>query len=312
MLKGMSNYWVQRVNESKTNPVSYGYYNVCGPDTSHPAVNNSGFTNMVAVETLNYSIRAAEILNVSYPAKWKMINYDNMEIAYDSKNEYHPEFEGYTLGEAVNQPGIIYFGYPYKYYQHVGEDDIYLNDINTYYNVSYKLHTMQWSFFMINYMILNKYDLAMKSFEYTLGSLVENASNPNPFKVWTEGSDGSGADHFVTDQGGFLQTFLYGFGGLDINDNYLGLNTQFMPYEQMNFIGIDYRNNVIDFEIFNISKAEIVLNITVTKCMDVDKYGLMISYANATKISPLTPNKTVSVSSTLLPGKIYNAHTYYT
>eukprot|EP01084_Bolivina_argentea_P215463 365805_1 len=53
MLYGMSNFWIQRVN--KFNDNLYGYSNVTGPDTSHPTVNNSGYTNMVAIETLNYS-----------------------------------------------------------------------------------------------------------------------------------------------------------------------------------------------------------------------------------------------------------------
>ncbi len=50
---------IQRVN--KFNENSYGYSTVTGPDTSHPNVNNSGYTNMVALETLN-------ILNITYPS----------------------------------------------------------------------------------------------------------------------------------------------------------------------------------------------------------------------------------------------------
>eukprot|EP01084_Bolivina_argentea_P215464 365807_1 len=68
MLYGMSNFWIQRVN--KFNDNLYGYSNVTGPDTSHPTVNNSGYTNMVAIETLNYSIKAANILNITYPIDW--------------------------------------------------------------------------------------------------------------------------------------------------------------------------------------------------------------------------------------------------
>eukprot|EP01084_Bolivina_argentea_P215461 365803_1 len=308
MLFAMSNYYIQRVNKLQNN--LYSYLNVTGADQTRSAVNvnSSGFTNMVAIETLNYSMKAANILNISYPNNWNEINYDNILIIFDSKNNYHPEYDGYKMGQHLVQPGIIYFGYPYNYFYRISDDkDIYLNDLNIYYNVSTKHHTMQWSMFMINYMILNKYDLAMESLKYTLSSLVSNSTDPNPFKVWTEGSDGSGCDHFLSDQGGFLQTFLFGFGGFSINSNYLQINAQFMPYKQMNFIGVDYQNNNIDFNMYNISQSNILVNITVTDCIDIRKYLLLVLYDNNTKNYSLNINQTVTISNDMQPAKIVRA-----
>eukprot|EP01084_Bolivina_argentea_P215462 365804_1 len=306
MLFAMSNYYIQRVNKLQNN--LYSYLNVTGADQTRSAVNvnSSGFTNMVAIETLNYSMKAANILNISYPNNWNEINYDNILIIFDSKNNYHPEYDGYKMGQHLVQPGIIYFGYPYNSYTN---ENIYFNDLNIYYNVSSLHHTMQWSMFMINYMMLNQYDLAMNSFKYMLLSLISNdtITNINPFKVWTEGTDGSGCSHFLTDAGGFLQTFLFGFGGINIGSNGLQINVQFLPYKQMNFIGVDYQNNNIDFNMYNISQSNILVNITVTDCIDIRKYLLLVLYDNNTKNYSLNINQTVTISNDMQPAKIVRA-----
>lgn len=69
---------------------------------------------------------------------------------------------------------------------------------------------MTWSMFAVGWMELKDArragDLLGRSF----------ANITEPFKVWTENADGSGAVNFLTGMGGFLQAALFGFTGFRI------------------------------------------------------------------------------------------------
>ena len=64
---------------------------------------------------------------------------------------------------------------------------------------------------------------------------------------FNEQSSGNGCDQFITSGGGFLQTVIYGFAGIDIRDKCLEINVPNIgtssQWKQLNLIGIDYQYN---------------------------------------------------------------------
>jgi len=68
--------------------------------------------------------------------------------------------------------------------------------------------------------------------------------------VWTENKDGKGATNFITGMGGYLQSILFGFGGLRLRDNSLDVDPVLPPgCTEMNFTGIDYLGSSLDMAV---------------------------------------------------------------
>ncbi|XP_020767781.1 protein-glucosylgalactosylhydroxylysine glucosidase isoform X3 [Odocoileus virginianus] len=69
---------------------------------------------------------------------------------------------------------------------------------------------MTWSMFAVGWMELKDPGRAWALLEKSFANVTE------PFKVWTENADGSGAVNFLTGMGGFLQAVLFGVTGFRI------------------------------------------------------------------------------------------------
>ena len=66
-------------------------------------------------------------------------------------------------------------------------------------------------------------------------------------KVWSEVKGGLGSPNFLTGMGGFLQSILFGYGGLRLKPDSLEINPTLPPNcDSMNFTGIDYMGNSLD------------------------------------------------------------------
>ncbi len=67
-------------------------------------------------------------------------------------------------------------------------------------------------------------------------------------KVWTESRNGHGAVNFITGAGGFLQTLVFGYGGVRVHPNHLLFEHTYLPpgTDALNLIGIDYLNASFD------------------------------------------------------------------
>ena len=49
------------------------------------------------------------------------------------------------------------------------------------------------------------------------------------YQVWTELADGSGATNFITGMGGYLQSVLFGYGGLRMHPDRIDFNCTPVP-----------------------------------------------------------------------------------
>eukprot|EP01084_Bolivina_argentea_P205595 351187_1 len=283
MLEGISNFFTQRVYYNETSKL-YGYIDVCPPDESHGFVNNSIYTNNGAQVVLNFTIEAAKMLNISYSIKWETIA-TNMYIPFDPIHNYHPEFDGYKIGTIVKQADVILLSYPWQFQM---ADEIHVNDLLLYENATNQGGPeMTWSMFVINWIGVGHYKRAMQYYNISYVSIQK------PFKIWTETANGGGTVNFITGAGGYLQSFIFGFGGLRLFDAYLLVNFTFIPWTQMNLIGIDYKYNSINFNMYNDTSMDITV---VYRNQEINNQLVVTYFDNNNKITlKLNVNKTVNI-----------------
>ncbi|KAK2553759.1 Protein-glucosylgalactosylhydroxylysine glucosidase [Acropora cervicornis] len=106
-------YWASRVEYDVASD-RYVINHVMPPDEYHYPVNNSVYTNVVAKINLLFAKEAATALGRESPQEWSTIA-EKLVIPFDSENNFHPEYEGYTLDKEVKQADAILIGYPLMY-----------------------------------------------------------------------------------------------------------------------------------------------------------------------------------------------------
>lgn len=245
LIRATSEFWASRAvyNDSKK---GYVIYDVMPPDEDAEVVNNSAYTNTIAKMNLEF---AYEVLpNAS--ESWKTIA-ENMYVPIDDTNNYHPEYDGYR-GIEVKQADVILLGFPLMVNMSI---EVRRSDLNFYEpRTNPRGPAMTKSMFAVGWLDVGDYTRAEKSFNESY------VNTKDPFMVWTEGVDGGGAVNFITGAGGFLQSVLFGYGGLRLRgNNQLQFNPRLLPgATQVRFIGIDYHGNSIDFLIGG-SKSQIAV-----------------------------------------------------
>ena len=70
------------------------------------------------------------------------------------------------------------------------------------------------------------------------------------FQVWTELADGSGATNFITGMGGYLQSILFGYGGLRMYTDRIDFNCTPIPDTTGFTIRGAYVSTCLDIPIF--------------------------------------------------------------
>lgn len=78
--------------------------------------------------------------------------------------------------------------------------------------------------------------------------------------MWSENSDGSGAVNFLTGMGGYLQSVLFGYGGIRLYDDFMSFNPKLINgTTKITFTGISYRSCTL-----NLAYSLNELNLTLT------------------------------------------------
>ncbi|XP_070568257.1 protein-glucosylgalactosylhydroxylysine glucosidase-like isoform X1 [Ptychodera flava] len=239
-VESIAEFWKCRAKWNATRN-KYEIHDVMGPDEYHQNVNNSVYTNIVAQISLQLPYYAAKFINASVPPEWKDIA-DKMYIPFDEEKQYHPEYDSYTNGTVVKQADVILLGFPLLINM---SETVRRNDL-TYYEEHTDSHgpAMTWGMFTIGWLELGEIDKANSFFSRSFANIQE------PFKVWTEVSDGSGAINFCTGMGGFLQAVLFGYGGFRLYQDSLDFNPVLPPNTTgFNITGINYLGSSMDFVI---------------------------------------------------------------
>jgi hypothetical protein len=100
---------------------------------------------------------------------------------------------------------------------------------------------MTWAMHTIGFLDLKDEIEAAKFFERSHSVYVRE-----PFKVWSETMPGvPAAGNFITGAGGFLQSVIVGYGGIQLHSDRMVLRSSYLPEETTNleFKGITYMNN---------------------------------------------------------------------
>lgn len=203
MIKACADFWASRVE--KNGPGKYDIKNVVAADEWAENVDNNAFTNAAAKANLRYAVMAAGILHQPIDSDWIDVekNIPILKLA----NGVTSEFAGYD-GIKIKQADVNLLAYPLK---EITDPAQIKKDLEYYGSrIGEGSPAMTHAIFAVLYARLNEPQKAFDAFE--------KAYIPNklpPFGVLAETAGGTNP-YFATGAGGYLQSVLFGFGGLDI------------------------------------------------------------------------------------------------
>jgi trehalose/maltose hydrolase-like predicted phosphorylase len=180
----------------------YGINGIIPPDEYAENVNNSIYTNVIAQITFEFAIELAKEFGKSVPTEWQTLSEN---LFMPKKGDLHLEYEGYD-GRKIKQADVVLLGYPLLWKGMTLESR--RADLLFYENVTDEQGpAMTWGMHSIGFLELDGQDTD-KSYRLFNKSY---ANVKDPYFVWTESPSG-GAINFITGAGGFLQTYLNGYG----------------------------------------------------------------------------------------------------
>ena len=206
IIKECADFWSSRVE--RNGPGHYDINNVVAADEWAENVDNNAFTNAAAKANLNDAVMAAKILNEPVDTNWLDVE-KNIPIL-KLPNGVTSEYAGYN-GIKIKQADVNLLAYPLK---EISDPSQIKKDLEYYESrIGEGSPAMTHAIFAVLYARLNEPAKAFDAFE--------KAFIPNklpPFGVMAETAGGTNP-YFATGAGGYLQSVLFGFGGLDITPN---------------------------------------------------------------------------------------------
>ncbi|KFP91162.1 Acid trehalase-like 1, partial [Apaloderma vittatum] len=234
LVGAVAQYWCSRMVWSEEEQC-YHIRGVMPPDEYHHHVDNSAYTNAVAQQSLNFAAGVARDLSIPVPEEW-VDCAQKVKVPFDAEKKYHPEYDGYSPGEPVKQADVVLLGFPLMYPM---SPEVRRNDLEMYEPVT-ELDgpAMSWSMFAVGWLELKEVQRAQSQLSKCFSNIME------PFKVWVENSDGSGAVNFLTGMGGFLQAVLFGYTGFRITRSSLRFDPAFPDdVNKLKVNGVSYLGN---------------------------------------------------------------------
>ncbi|NWI40528.1 PGGHG glucosidase, partial [Picathartes gymnocephalus] len=252
LVEAVAQYWCSRMEWSEEDQL-YHIRGVMPPDEYHSQVDNSAYTNAVARRSLNFAADLARDLLLPVPEEWED-HARKIKVPFDEERKYHPEYDGYSPGEPVKQADVVLLGFPLM---HPMSAEVRRNDLEMYECVTDPAGpAMTWSMFAMGWLELKELQRAWSQLEKCFSNITE------PFKVWVENSDGSGAVNFLTGMGGFLQVVLFGFTGFRITRSGLLFDPAFPDViTKLKVSSISYLGNRLEI---TITREEIRMEVTET------------------------------------------------
>ncbi|XP_013803735.1 protein-glucosylgalactosylhydroxylysine glucosidase isoform X1 [Apteryx mantelli] len=250
LVGAVAQYWCSRMvwNEEEQ---CYHIKGVMPPDEYHYRVDNSVYTNALAQRSLNFAADVARDFLVPVPEEWVECA-KKVKVPFDAEKKYHPEYDGYSPGEPVKQADVVLLGFPLMYPM---SPEVRRNDLEMYESVTVlNGPAMTWSMFAVGWLELKEAQKAQNQLSKCFSNITE------PFKIWVENSDGSGAVNFLTGMGGFLQAVLFGYTGFRITKTSLRFDPA-CPNDinKLKVAGVSYIGNKLKF---TITKEKIKIKVT--------------------------------------------------
>ncbi|NWI10896.1 PGGHG glucosidase, partial [Crypturellus soui] len=250
LVDAVARYWCSRM-EWDEQERCYHIKGVMPPDEYHYQVDNSVYTNALARRSLYFAADVARDLSIPVPEEW-VERAEQLKVPFDAERKYHPEYDGYSPGEPVKQADVVLLGFPLMYPMSA---EVRRNDLETYEPVTvWDGPAMTWSMFAVGWLELKEVQRAQSQLDKCFSNITE------PFQIWVENSDGSGAVNFLTGMGGFLQAVLFGYTGFRITKRSL----RFDPacpndIDKLKVAGVSYMGNKLNF---TITKEKMKIKVT--------------------------------------------------
>jgi protein-glucosylgalactosylhydroxylysine glucosidase len=206
IIRECADFWASRVERNGLG--KYDIKNVVAADEWAENVDNNAFTNAAAKANLQYALWAARILNQKPSADWEEV-LNNIPIL-KMENGVTAEHVSYK-GEKIKQADVNLLAYPLKEVtdtQQIRKDLAYYET-----RIGEGSPAMTHAIFAVLHARLKEPAKAWQAF-----LLAHQPNKKNPFGVLAETAGGNNP-YFATGAGGFLQSLLNGFGGLDITPN---------------------------------------------------------------------------------------------
>uniref|UniRef100_A0A8C3J9S5 Protein-glucosylgalactosylhydroxylysine glucosidase n=1 Tax=Calidris pygmaea TaxID=425635 RepID=A0A8C3J9S5_9CHAR len=250
LVDAVARYWCSRMVWSEEEQC-YHIRGVMPPDEHHCRVDNSVYTNAVAQRSLNFAADIARDFSIPVPEEW-VDCAKKIKVPFDAEKKYHPEYDGYSPGEPVKQADVILLGFPLM---HPMSPEVRRNDLEMYEPATEPDGpAMTWSMFAVGWLELKEVQRAQSQLNKCFSNITE------PFKIWVENSDGSGAVNFLTGMGGFLQAALFGYTGFRITKTSLRFDPAFPEdIDRMKVTGVSYLGSKLKF---TITKKEMRIKVT--------------------------------------------------
>jgi protein-glucosylgalactosylhydroxylysine glucosidase len=204
ILKECADFWASRVERNGVG--RYEIKNVVAADEWAENVDNNAFTNAVAKASLQFATQAAQLLGIAADKDWMLVAQNiPIEKFANGVTKEHTTYNG----EMIKQADVNLLAYPLK---EVTDPAIIKKDIEYYWSKidSLKTPAMTQAIFATLYARLGEQDKAWRAFK--------DCYRPNmkvPFGVLAETAGGTNP-YFSTGAGGFLQSVINGFGGVEI------------------------------------------------------------------------------------------------
>jgi len=222
-------------------------------------VNNSAFFNALAVEVLTSALLYYNDDDSERAIRWKTVR-NGVEIAFDKQNDRHLPFSSKQSDNNINErrnfssryivprrvfprnithnddsPSLavlLLYSYPLhlSYPFHVANHDVFY-----YSNFPPEIATFAYSSVLESFLYVYRYnndkdgeeEIRQRMRESFFNQINDNC-NP-PFRVFYEVKNNSGNPFFLTNYGGFLQSFVSGFLGLRYKHGHALLSYPLLP-----------------------------------------------------------------------------------
>lgn len=212
ILKEIADFWTSRVEKGSDG--KYHIINVVCADEWAENVDDNAYTNGMAKEVLGYANQAAKELGLPENAKWKEVQEGIVILKFpDGTTREHATYNG----EPIKQGDVNLLSYPMK---QITDPATIKKDLDFYWKVladnlpgrKGQSPAMAHGVFSILNARLGDTETAYKQYM--------DSYKPNevpPFGVLAETAGGTNP-YFSTGAGGYLQTLINGWGGLDFTD----------------------------------------------------------------------------------------------
>jgi trehalose/maltose hydrolase-like predicted phosphorylase len=216
VLKEVADFWASRVE--RKGPGKYEINNVIGANEWQENIDNNAFTNGMAITALKCATLAAKELSITPDPDWELVAQNIPILKFpDGTTKENATYNGVD----IKQADVNLLAYPLD----VISDPSQVEKDLKYYEprMSANGPAMGNSVLSVLYSQLGKPDKA-----YELFGKSYKPNQVPPFGVLAETAGGTNP-YFATGAGGFLQTVIFGFGGLRVTNQGIVQNKSSLP-----------------------------------------------------------------------------------